>query len=32
MKNQKSGMEPGWHKTFALPMPESRALAGVFRQ
>ena len=25
-------METGWHKTWALPMPENRALAGVIRR
>jgi len=32
MKNKKSGMETGWHKTWNKPMPECRALAGVIRR
>jgi hypothetical protein len=32
MKNQKLGMEAGWHVTWGLPMPENWALAGVIRR
>jgi len=31
MKDQRVGMEAGWHKTWALPMPKCRALAAVIR-
>jgi hypothetical protein len=27
MKNQRAGMETGWHETWDLPMPECRALS-----
>ena len=32
MKYQKTGTEKGWHRKWALPMPENRALAGVIRR
>jgi hypothetical protein len=31
MKNQKAGMETGWHKTRVLPMPENHALTAKRR-
>ena len=32
MENKRAGTESDWHLTWALPMPENRALAGVIRR